>query len=216
MKRSRAAPVQRQGRCRVGVQHCWTPVDEVSRMSDSFSDEDLHPGHHSIRLKGHDYSGGGFYFITVCAYEKKCVFGRVVSMEIHLSPLGHIVRECWMGIPEHIPRVRLHGFVLMPNHLHGIIEIVCQLGRGSAAPLRGTQPRVVAGSLGAVVRSFKAAVTKRGNRELRWDGEIWQRNYFERALRDGKEHADAHRYIQENTFRWELDLENPSRRKRKD
>jgi REP element-mobilizing transposase RayT len=184
-------------------------------MSDSSSDEDLHPGHHSIRLKDHDYSGRGFYFLTICAHEKKCVFGRIASREVLLTPLGQIVGECWMGIPEHFPRVHLHGFVLMPNHLHGIIEIDRQLGRSSAAPLRGTQPRVVAGSLGAVVRSFKAAVTKRAKRELRWDGEVWQRNYFERALRDGKEHADARQYIQENILNWELDLENPERRERK-
>jgi len=183
-------------------------------MRDSFSDDDLHPGHHSIRLKGHDYARGGFYFVTICAHEKKCVFGRILALEMKLSPLGQIARECWMGIPEHFPRVRLHGFVLMPNHLHGILEIGCQMGRSSAAPLRGTQPRVVAGSRGAVVRSFKAAVAKRANRELRWDGEVWQRNYFERALRDGKEHADARRYIQENTLKWESDLENPERRKR--
>ncbi|MGB2677436.1 MAG: transposase [Candidatus Acidiferrum sp.] len=184
-------------------------------MSDSFSDEDLHPGHHSIRLKDHDYSGGGFYFITVCAHVKKCVFGRIVALEMQLTALGQIVRECWMGIPEHFPRVRLHGFVLMPNHLHGIIEIGCQMGRSSAAPLRPTQPRVVAGSLGAVVRSFKAAVAKRANQELRWHGQVWQRNYFERALQDGKEHADAHRYIQENILKWELDLENPENKCRK-
>ncbi len=185
-------------------------------MRDSSSDDDLHPGHHSIRLREHDYSSGGFYFITVCAYEKNCVFGRIVSMEIQLSPLGHIVRECWTGIPEHFPRVHLRGFVLMPNHLHGIIEIGCKMGRSGAAPVRGPQARVIPGSLGAVVRSFKAAVTKRADRELRRVGDVWQKNYFERVLRDGKEHADASRYIHENILKWELDLENPARRKRKD
>jgi len=183
-------------------------------MSDWFIDEDLHPGHHSIRLKAHDYAGGGFYFVTICAHEKKCMFGRIVTREMQLTPLGQIVRECWIRIPEHFPRVHLHGYVLMPNHLHGIVEIGCQPGRSSAAPLRAAQPRVIPGSLGAVVRSFKAAVSKRASQELSWEGEVWQRNYFERALRDGKEHADARRYIGENILKWELDLENPERRER--
>lgn len=152
--------------------------------------------------------------MTICAHEKRCVFGQIVTREMHFTPLGQIVRECWMSIAVHFPRVRLHGFVLMPNHLHGIIEIGCQRRRSGAAPLRATRPRVVAGSLGAVVRSFKAAVTKRASQELSWEGEVWQRNYFERALRDGKEHADARRYIQENILKWEWDLENPERRGR--
>lgn len=184
-------------------------------MSNSFLDEELPPGHHSIRLKDHNYSVGGFYFVTICAPEKKCVFGRIVAREMQLTPLGRIVRECWMGIPEHFPRVQLHGFVLMPNHLHGIIEIGRQMGRSGAAPLRPALPRVVGGSLGAVVRSFKAAVRKRASQELSWEGEIWQRNYFDRVIRDGKEHADARRYIQENILKWELDLENPENRCRK-
>jgi putative transposase len=181
-------------------------------MSDSFSFEDLHAGHHSIRLKGHDYAGGGFYFVTICTHEKRCIFGSIDSSVMQLTTVGQLVSECWWAIPEHFPRVRLYGFVLMPNHLHGIIEIGSQMGRSGAAPLRAAQPRVVAGSLGAVVRSFKAAVAKRARQELRWDGKIWQGNYFERALRDGKEHADARRYIEENILNWKLDLENPERR----
>ncbi len=195
MGRSSAAPVR----------------TEIATMSDSLSDDDLHPGHHSIRLKGHDYADGGFYFVTICADARRCIFGHIDSAAMRLTPVGYIVRECWTVIPSHFPRVSLHGFVVMPNHLHGIIEIGCQLGRSNAAPLQDGQLRVIAGSLGAVVRSFKAAVTQRARRELRWDGEIWQRNYFERGLRDGKEHADAVRYIGENILNWETDLENPER-----
>ena len=70
-------------------------------------------------------------------------------------------------------------------------------------------PRILPGSIGAIVRSLKAAVTQRARAELRWVGEVWQRNYFERVLRDGKEHAHVARYIAENFLRWSLDKENP-------
>jgi putative transposase len=179
--------------------------------------EKLHPGHHSIRLKEYDYSAAGFYFVTICASERKCVLGAFHEGQIELSVLGETVRECWLAIPLHFAKVKLHEFVIMPNHLHGIVEIVA-VGAQHAAPLLGKDsdvrnPAFVKhGSLGATVRSFKAAVTRKARRELGWNGDVWQRNYFERVLRHGKEIADAGRYIAENPMMWELDQENPMRR----
>ena len=178
--------------------------------------EKLHPGHHSIRLKEYDYSAAGFYFVTICASERKCVLGAFHEGQIELSVLGETVRECWLAIPLHFAKVKLHEFVIMPNHLHGIVEIVA-VGAQHAAPLLGKDsdvrnPAFVKhGSLGATVRSFKAAVTRKARRELGWNGDVWQRNYFERVLRHGKEIADAGRYIAENPMMWELDQENPMR-----
>jgi putative transposase len=179
--------------------------------------EKLHPGHHSIRLKEYDYSAAGFYFVTICASERKCVLGDFHEGQIELSVLGETVRECWLAIPLHFAKVKLHEFVIMPNHLHGIVEIVA-VGAQHAAPLLGKDsdvrnPAFVKhGSLGATVRSFKAAVTRKARRELGWNGDVWQRNYFERVLRHGREIADAGRYIAENPMMWELDQENPMRR----
>ena len=99
----------------------------------------------------------------------------------------------------------------MPNHLHGIVEICAKLGRSSAAPLRGNLA-VPPGSLGAIVRSFKAAATKRVGEELRLRVPLWQRNYFEAVVRDGEESSNAVRYIEENPARWEWDRENPERK----
>jgi putative transposase len=173
----------------------------------------LHPGHHSIRLKGYDYSSEGLYFVTICSYEKRCVFGRIVDAKAVLNATGLVLRECWIAIPLHFGRTRLHEFVIMPNHLHGIVEICGELGRSSAAPLRGNVGAVVTpGSLGAIVRSFKAAATKRVHEDLRSSGQVWQRNYFERVLRDGEEFSAATQYILENPARWEWDRENPDRR----
>ncbi len=183
-------------------------------MKSDFDEEALHPGHRSIRLKEYDYSSEGLYFITICSHEKRCVFGRVVDGETVVSPAGLIVRECWVAIPLHFARTRLHAFVIMLNHLHGIVEICSKLGRSSAAPLRGNLA-VAPGSLGAIVRSFKAAATRRVHEELTWLAPLWQRNYFEAIVRDGEEFSNAVRYIEENPAQWEWDRENPERKLRR-
>lgn len=176
------------------------------------NDEVLHPGRRSIRLAGYDYSSAGLYFITICTHEKRCILGRVVSARIELSSVGCAVRESWVSIPLHFAWTRLHEFVVMPNHVHGIVEICAKPGRSIAAPLQGLPvARVQAGSLGAIMRSFKAFVTKQVRRQLGWSGAVWQPNYFERVLRDGQEFSDATRYIVENPLKWKWDRENPSR-----
>ena len=170
----------------------------------------------SIRLRGVDYSEAGAYFITICAAETRNVFGRVEDGTVILSPLGEIVRACWVQIPEHFPAASLKEFVVMPNHLHGIIGLtvgaryIVPFDRRSRT-LEGFQ-KPVRGSIPTIVRTFKAAVARRAKKELGMDGsDIWQRNYFERVLRDGKEYADASRYILENPQRWDWDKENQNR-----
>jgi putative transposase len=181
-------------------------------MREDFEDQALHPGHHSIRLRGYDYSSEGLYFVTICSHQKRCVFGRIVEARAALSQAGLILRECWVAIPSHFARTRLHEFVIMPNHLHGIVEICAKLGRSNAAPLRAPVTSVKAGSLGAIVRSFKAAATKRAHEQLNWTGPLWRRNYFEAIVHDGEEPSAATRYILENPARWEWDRENPERK----
>jgi REP element-mobilizing transposase RayT len=107
-------------------------------------------------------------------------------------------------------------FVVMPNHIHGIIEIAYQQGRSNAAPLPSADavPRVASGSLGAIVRSFKSAVTRRAGLELKISNRVWQRNYYETILRKEKELTNARVYILENPRKWEWDEENPGRRGR--
>jgi len=174
------------------------------------------------RLKHRDYSSPGSYFVTICADFKRCVFGDVQAERVQLSALGRIVREAWIGIPFHFARIRLHESIVMPNHVHGIVEIVQFLtGAQHAAPLQEvavSPTRLVGGSLSVIVRSFKAEVTRRAHLELNWAGEIWQRNYFDRVIRDGQEFSDATRYIRENPMRWQWQrkelVENPGRKER--
>ena len=81
--------------------------------------------HHrrSIRLKGYDYSQAGAYFVTICTKDRGCLFGEIIDGEMVLNPFGEVVQACWDDLPRHYPHVELDAFVIMPNHLHGIIII---------------------------------------------------------------------------------------------
>lgn len=80
----------------------------------------------SIRLKGYDYARPGEYFITICTMNRKCIWGDIVEGNMQLSDMGQIVDACWRGIPQHIKNTRVDVFQVMPNHLHGIVEILEQ------------------------------------------------------------------------------------------
>ena len=80
----------------------------------------------SKRLRSHDYSGQGYYFITICCYEMKHLFGYVMKNKMIMNESGKIADACWQEIPKHFPNVILHEHVIMPNHIHGIIEIITE------------------------------------------------------------------------------------------
>jgi putative transposase len=149
----------------------------------------------SIRLRGYDYSRPGAYFVTICATTH--LFGRVRSGEMILSRFGDIARECWTHIPDHFLHVRTDAFVVMPDHVHGILLLRDHERRISAVGC------IRAGSLGAIVRSFKSVVAARV-KQLRGGGvgAIWQRNYFDRIIRTAADLDRVRRYIMNNPARW--------------
>ncbi len=159
-----------------------------------------------------DYSQPGAYFVTICAFQKQNLFGTVENGRVYLSPIGEIARACWVNIPNHFSGVNVSTFVVMPNHMHGILAIVERARR--AVPLRNEERLEafrgpVPGSVPTIVRSYESSVTKLvrdrvGNRMM----QVWQSNYFERVLRDGDEFANASRYILENPSMWHLDTYN--------
>lgn len=77
----------------------------------------------SIRLRGYNYRQTGAYFITICTWNRECMFGEMINGGFHESTAGRIVRQTWMEIPKHFPHAELDSFVVMPNHIHGIIVI---------------------------------------------------------------------------------------------
>ncbi len=212
----------------------------------------------SIRLPGHDYSRPGAYFVTLCAHGGRCLFGEVEGGEVKLSAAGRAMRAAWEELPNHYPHVRLDAFVVMPNHVHGIVCLLpdgappadpaapdpawagtrpaptwvgaarSQNGSslaGVGAPLVGAQPRHAGATgtkptrtLGEIVGAFKSRSTLayiRGVRQAGWPRfhrRVWQRNYWERVIRDEHELDLARRYIIENPLRWHLDRMHPDRR----
>jgi REP element-mobilizing transposase RayT len=160
-------------------------------------------GRHSIRLKGYDYSQAGGYYVTIVTLWRECLFGEVLGGEMRVNALGMIAQECWGEIPVHFPNVDVDAFAVMPNHVHGIIFIHENKQKPSYPP-RGFKP----GSVGAIVASFKSAVTRRAGRELN-SGNIWQRNFYEHILRDQADYERIAGYILDSPANWDQDEENP-------
>lgn len=185
----------------------------------------------SIRLKGYDYTQPGAYFVTICLQERTCLFGDVVDGKMALNVYGRVAHTLWERIPRHFPRVQSDAFVVMPNHVHGIIVIVGDTGgRGEAFPditcadergiglesvlatqgdAENASPLHVGpppGSLGAIVGNFKAVAARRINRVRKTPGvPVWQRNYYEHIIRNERELDAIRRYIEHNPARWEQD-----------
>ncbi len=180
--------------------------------------------HHrrSIRLKGYDYTQPGAYFITLVTYERAHLFGAVVNGAMRLNAWGEIVREEWFKTAQIRPYVRLYDdeFVVMPNHVHGIIWIVGDddVNVGATRRVAPTIPNVAPAkpcgpapkSIGAIIGQFKSAVTKRINAWHNTPGApVWQRNYYEHIIRDERALNAIRHYILENPRRWHLDRHNP-------
>lgn len=140
----------------------------------------------SIRLPGYDYASPGDYFVTICVKEHRPVFGTLVHGRVALNPVGLAARACWLDIPKHFPNAALDSFVIMPDHVHGIIRILRE-EPGSRVPRTDGTSRTV----GSIVRGFKIGVVKAGPVQ-------WQRNYYERILRDDEARTNVRRYIAEN------------------
>jgi REP element-mobilizing transposase RayT len=151
--------------------------------------------HHrrSIRLKGYDYSWAGAYFVTVCTHEREMV--------LEVPAVVRAVQDAWFEIPERFPSVALDEFIAMPNHVHGIIFLVRDLTQGGASP---------APTLADIVCAFKSISAIAGNRALgRLGRPFWQRNYYERIIRDEDELTDIRQYIRDNAKNWSDDPNNP-------
>jgi putative transposase len=181
--------------------------------------------HHrrSIRLAGYDYSAEGGYYITIVTQARACIFGEVVDGVMRLNSFGKIVYEEWYRTAKLRPSIELleDEFVVMPNHIHGIIWINDDIGR-SANTINSTMynhPTVGAYShtplqspshtIGAIIRGFKAAVTTRINtiRDLKGTS-VWQRNYYEHIINSEKDYENIVNYIDLNPLQWESDTEN--------
>lgn len=178
------------------------------------------PDHHhrrSIRLKEYNYTTAGAYFITICTRQRECLFGTIEQGKMQLNLFGEIVQAGWSKLPDYFRLVKLDQFVVMPNHIHGIVWLGNTNCKGEAVaskitaiekdihatasplPMNGTQ----SGSIGAIVQNFKSVSTRRINQNRKTAGvPVWQRNYYEHIIRDDRALQHIRQYIQNNPLSW--------------
>ena len=176
--------------------------------------------HHrqSIRLKSHDYSQEGYYFVTICTKNKIEYFGEIINGKMILNEMGKITKKQWLWLAEQYDYVKLDEWIIMPNHLHGIliIEIDGDIGgAGRHLPLQQQyeqQSRKIK-PLSELIGAFKTTSSKLihrmdGSRPASTEFQ-WQRNYYDHIIRDEKSLDKIREYIRNNPPQWELDRNNP-------
>ena len=172
----------------------------------------------STRLKTWDYSWPWWYYITIVVKDRRGIFAEVVESSLEYSPLGAAVESCWRRIPEHHKGVELDEYVIMPNHLHGIVILGedcrdVQLNVSTKDrkvpeqnPFSSISPKK--GSLSVVIRTFKAAVTTWARANGHSDF-AWQERFYDHIIRNDKDLHRIRQYIANNPLKWALDEENP-------
>ena len=190
--------------------------------------KNVHHDRRSIRLKGYDYSRPGAYFITICTSNRECWFGEIIDDKMILNEYGKIAKQCWIDIPVHFPDVMLDEFIVMPNHIHGIVVInrtnkPNPVGANNHSPSNSHSPVNVGAknfsplqslkspsrSIGSIVRGFKIGVTKRLRdktpEKFPPHHSIWQRNYYEHIIRNEQSYIRISEYICDNPQKWAND-----------
>ena len=165
-----------------------------------------------LRLKEYDYSQAGAYFVTVCAKHRKILFGNIVGHGMRLNPFGLVVKECWRDLPRHYHFLELDAFVVMPNHIHGILVITENPNVGAGLKPAPTDKHH---ALPEVVRALKTFSARRINEIRKTPGTpIWQRNYYEHVIRNEIDLEDTREYTQNNPLKWLEDDNHPSNLKK--
>lgn len=176
----------------------------------------------SIRLQGYDYSAAGAYFVTVCVKNRECLFGEIVDAEMRLNDAGRIVHDTWFALPDHYTGVETETFVVMPNHVHGIIVLNdCDVRADDIDVGAGFKPAHTTTTkrrhgLSEIVRGLKTFSARHINALRQTPGiALWQRNYYEHIIRNEDSLDRIRAYIADNPARWACDRENPEARPRK-
>jgi len=154
----------------------------------------------SARLGSATYKGNGIYFVTICTAEKRYYFGNISDEgTVSLSDIGLFAQRCWMAIPQHFPFVRLGEFVVMPNHIHGLL-----IFRRNDPDIKDMVPNKKfqnqKQNLGAIIGSFKSVITKYAKQNGIAFG--WQERYYDHIVRKTESYSQIKNYILGNPRRW--------------
>ena len=162
----------------------------------------------TIRASWHDYRCGA-YFVTICTKDREHYFGEIKNDEkgnhvMNLSQIGKIADECWLAIPQHFPHVQIPLWVVMPDHIHGIVIIDDFVEAQNFAPPHDDKPNKFgpqSKNLASVIRGFKIGVTsfaRKNNIQF-----AWQSRYYDRIIRDSAEMNRIAEYIENNVAEWD-------------
>jgi putative transposase len=163
-----------------------------------------HQEHRSIRLPGYDYAAPGWYFVTICTWNRQNLFGEIRAGEAQLNPYGEVAQTEWNRLSTRFSFIQLDYFTVMPNHVQGIIVIM------------GDHPQVVgqarkfglpvADSLSSIVGSYKSVTARKINILRNAPGlQVWQGNFYEHIIRSQADLKNIREYIHNNPLKWELD-----------
>lgn len=172
----------------------------------------MHRNRKNIRLKGYDYSSKGLYFITICTKNREHYFGKIENQKFEYSPIGAIAYTYWNEIPNHFRNARLGEFKIMPNHIHGIIEIVgpphgvadgIPNGMADGISNKNEFGKTIPGSISAIIGQFKSSVTRWCNKN---DFNFaWQSRFHDHIIRNESEYHRIEQYIINNVANWRDD-----------
>jgi putative transposase len=166
----------------------------------------------TTRLHGYDYGRMGVYFVTICTRKKISYFGDIIDNKMMLSDLGIMVKEYWIEIPTHFPIVSIDEFVIMPDHIHGIIMIkplmngnsddlqMDMLKLGVSTGAKSRNPFWNSNSLGLIINQFKRICTIK-SKELGLDL-VWQLRFYDHIIRSKIELENTRQYIWDNVNNW--------------
>ena len=185
----------------------------------------------SYRLEGYDYSQAGCYFVTVCVQGRQCLFGEIIEGEMVLNDAGKLVVHWWHETENKFPHLELDQYVLMPNHIHGIVAFV-----GADLCVRPQHRNIKPSNchqieqerkeqnqegghtgppLQEIIQWFKTMTTNEYIKEVKsrrfppFEKRIWQRSFYDHIIRDDNDLNRVREYIQNNPLRWALDEYNP-------
>ena len=185
------------------------------------------------RLPDFNYSQAGGYFVTICAKNKETYFGDIFNGHMELSKVGEIAQKIWLEIPNSFENVMIDEYVIMPNHIHGIIMItnnnrrnliyqiqknhqiqnkdknlINQIPADFKSGIKKNPMAIKEITLGKIIRWFKGRVKFETNRNG-FEHFAWQSRYYDRVIRNEKELTDIRQYIIDNPLKWEIDRNNP-------
>ena len=179
------------------------------------------------RISQHDYSVVGYYFITICAENRQQIFGTIENNRMVLNDGGEMVNFWWQEMVKQYPNISIDQYVIMPNHIHGIINIVgvdlCvdqiqndkilyNAHAGTSGRTRRSAP-----TISVILQWFKTMTTNKyiqnvkNNNWPSFDKRLWQRNFYDHIIRDDKSLNEIREYIRNNPTSWQHDNENPNK-----